>query len=99
PAHVLVVGKQFGRVGTEHGGAAWLEAHHVLTGPHVRRQGSDRPGKDALAGGELPGGDPGQAAAHWLGRHAHPPSRVLEYLDGSLADMRMEVVAERIRPQ
>ena len=95
---VLVVGEQLGRVGAEHRGAAGLQPDHE---PPARMCGArvSTVGGALLAGGQLAGGDPGQAAADRLGGQLDPPAGRLEHLDRGLADVRMEVVGERVRPE
>jgi hypothetical protein len=66
PGHVLVVGEQLGGVAAEHAGAARLEADHEAAVPDVLGQGVHGRLEYLLAGGELAGGDPGQAAAQRL---------------------------------
>jgi hypothetical protein len=96
---VEVVGHQVDGVGAEHRGAARLEAEDETALAHVRRELSDGVPDPHPRHAELAGGDPRQPAAHRAVRHRDCPAGAFEHPDRRDADLGVEVVGERVRPE
>ena len=94
-----VVREQLGGLGLQRGGAARFEpddGHPVVQPRFQRGQG---PGHHPLGVLQLAGADPGQAAAHGLGRDLDPVAQRLQGGDGGTADAGFQVVGEGVGPQ
>ena len=86
-----VARQQFGRLGLQRGGAAGFEpddGHPVVQPGFQRGQG---PGHDPLGVIQLAGTDPGQAAAHRLGRHLDTVAERLQGGDGVPPDAGLQI--------
>jgi hypothetical protein len=95
----VIGAEQVGGVRPEHRGAARLQHHHARARLQLGPQCPDGPPQRFARHAELSGGDPGEAAAHRPGRHLYGESGVPQHRHGGLADLGMEAVGERVRPQ
>ncbi len=98
-AGVLIVGEKFAEVVAEHGGAAGLESDDRDAVADVGGERIEGAAELLLRGGELAGGDPGQAAAQRLLGDGDFEAGVLEDVDGCDADVGVEVIGEGVGPE
>ena len=99
PGGARVLRQQLGDLAAQHRGARGLEADDRDAGCDHGVQGVQAAPQLPAGAVELAGSDPGQAAAHRLGRDLHRVPGRLEHPHGGPADLGGEVVGERIHPQ